>query len=367
VARTGEDDVRLVLRRAARIRLEIVAPEGETVERGSLFLLRPGPQGYVEVRTSSVSRPASRALETGFGTLGEGELFRVLGVVFHRAGGRYAPFAVDVVAGDGEPTRVHLEPGRALRGLVAREDGRPVAGAQLRVRAPRQPGVADAFHFMVEHGHASSPSGPDGQFELRGIPADVAWITCEAPGLAQRGGPLRVDPADREVGIVMTSAREVSGRVVGDAPLDFQVEWRSVELAGDAGAIALDSVFAGADGFFAFRDLGPGAIRIDAWRPWDREDDRYAQLDAVRAGTTGLRLPAVQGTHIEGFVRDAVGDPVPDAVALLDAPWGTRRGKTDVEGRFVLNAVPPGRHVLHVVTAEPVVVDAPGPPVNLVR
>jgi hypothetical protein len=370
VARTGEDDVRLVMHRAGDVRLRLVAPDGDVIGGGVFTLFRPSPAGYVQAGTWSVSvggSSISSTLETSHAGQREGEVHRVRGSVAGRGYGRYAPFEVDVVAGDAEPTEVRLERGRALLGRVARIDSSPVAGATVRIRLPRSATVDAIAHWSADHGQPSALSGVDGRFELRGIPQGVTWVTCEATGLAQRGGPRRVDPADREVEIVLAPALELAGRLVGEPPLDFRVEWSPADLAGDAATIADDPAFAGADGFFVLRGLADGAIRLQAWRPWDENDDRYALADDVRAGTSGVQLRVVQGARIEGALRDPAGKPLIQATVLLDAPWGTRRAMTDPEGRFLLHALPPGRYTLRAITDERVPVDAPGPPVTLVR
>ncbi len=373
VARTGAKDVRIEMRRAGRIRLLVVAPEGQVLGGGSFTLLAPTSAGHVDGGTSTVSCGNSKtsSFEVAFDGLREGDVYRVRGSVAGRGFGRYTPFELDVVAGDGRPVEVRVRPGRMLVGRVTREGRGPVAAAEVRVRLPLPPGQDENQHWSADHGQPSAVSGLDGRFELLGVPDGAFWLSCVADGLAQPGGPRVVAPSDHEIEIRLVPALEVSGRVVGDPPLDFRMDWIPAQLAGEAASIPRDYEFSGADGFFALRGLPPGRVRLDGWRPSGEDDDRYVQAEGLEAGATDLRLTILRGCRIEGTVKDRDGQQVVMATVVVEAPWGVRRAITDEQGRFALRALPPGRHLLRVRTAQgvgdPVPVDAPGPPVNLVR
>jgi hypothetical protein len=372
-ARAGATGVTIEMRRAARIQLRVVAPEGQALDGGTFTLLTPGPAGYTEGGTAAVSagrNSMSQFFEIPFDGLREGEVYRVRGSVSGRGVGRYAPFEIDAVAGDGKPVEVKLSPGRTLAGRVVREGGAPVAAAQVRVRVPLPSGQDETAHWSADHGQANAFSGHDGRFELRGVPDSAFWLTCAAPGLAEKMA-LNVGSHERDIEIVLAPALEISGHIAGDAPLDFRIDWVPTDLAGEAVAIQRELVHSGADGFFAIRGLPKGTLRLDGWRPWDEDDDRYVQAEGVEAGASDLRLRVVAGARIEGTVKDRDGEPLHMAAVVVEAPWGTRRTTTDAEGRFVLRALPPGRHAVRVRTAqglgEPTPVDAPGPPVHLTR
>lgn len=220
----------------------------------------------------------------------------------------YAPVtvALDVPPGARrQEVEISLEEAaRTVRGWVVDERDLPVGLAQVAVRAVAQ-GTA-----MVRQAVA----GPDGTFEVEGMPGGLVVVEATAPGRSP--GAAVAGPGVAEVTVVL----EASGALVVEA-VDAQngdpIEGCTVELLAAAGARRQQPC---AGGTASFGDVPAGPARV-----WVRDPGRAtAEAEAEVAAGAGpadpeaaVRVELVAATRVVGVVLDADGEPVVGARVSL--------------------------------------------------
>lgn len=279
---------------------------------------------------------------------------------FRLAGLPAGTWGVDVMHDELQPFHRRLPAGEhdvlleARRGLVARArvvgpDGRPVAGARVRV---------------VESGRHERWSATDssGRFSIGGLEPDrraVAIVVAAdlAPGAiaplgsasaASDSTELRLEPAQVLAGRVV----DVAGAPVIGAAV-HAVGARMVSLAPGHERPLLEftdraRVRTDIEGWFRFEGLHDGRFQLRASAPG--EPARTASVEAT-AGSTDLllQLPAAPpSVTVTGTVRDAVTGERLDDFHAAAVRWsrGERRETSlahhDARGAMCLDGVPPG-------------------------
>lgn len=246
--------------------------------------------------------------------------------------------------GDGELV-LHLQPGVALRGSVALDDGAPVAGAAVQVGEPG------------ELAFQATATAIDGSFAFAGLPAGELRLRADG-GDSGRAETLLQAAAGQQLqwDAVLTRGLLLRGRVVDDrgAPAaDVLVEAEAAASPAD-GAPWRGRARSGADGAFELPNCRAGVpLRLGARR---RGDFAEVHLRDVLPGGPPLvlQLPPQAWVQLRGRV---VGpDGAPAAEARL---WPQRRdggvrlaGVDPATGAFALGPYPAGEYRL--------AVDAPG-------
>ena len=258
---------------------------------------------------------------------------------------------VQLEARAGEHVRgleIHLAPAVELTGEVVDADGRPVAGATVRLLGT----ASEAALIPVAERFVS---GPDGRFTFAAPEGTVLEASKPGfiPGRAELGPLQRVN---RKVVIELgerhaapIEAAAISGQVVplGEGP---PLEGALVSATREGPRSASDAPAAQAvtraDGRFALRDLTPGRYRVAA-----RAEGRApASLRGVQAGTEGLRLALGAGARLRGCVRGASsGTPVaPFTVMVFERRGALRRvaqrsiSVVEPTGCYALDDLSPG-------------------------
>ncbi len=263
-----------------------------------------------------------------------------VGVYLDRANGGLA----EVRAGETVELAVAIPPGVLVRGLVTDADGRPVAGAGIRL------GMGSG-----EEGHLVARSGTDGRFALRDV-REHATVGAEAEG--------HVPSALAVVRGVSAHALDVT-LVVGTAgaALDGRVlDARAHPVAGaevlvgpphgwpppSGGSQGFEQgppprrVFADEQGAFAVRDLPPGvtplAARHEGHSPW------LGQCSLQAGITLGQDIVLPNAAVLAGVVRDGAGQPVPDASVTCGdyAEMDRLATRSAADGRYELSGLPLG-------------------------
>jgi hypothetical protein len=253
---------------------------------------------------------------------------------------------------------IHLAPAVELTGEVVDPEGRPVAGAEVRLLGTASEAallpVADRF-----------VSGPDGRFTFAAPEGTVLEATRPGflPGRAELGPLERVNrKVVIELGgrhVAPLPAAAISGEVVlgpegrpaeGALVSATRMGPRSVGDAPSAQSVT------GADGLFTLRDLTPGRYRVAA-----HADGRApASLRGILAGAEALRLELTAGSSLRGCVRDASsGAPVAPFTVMV---FERRSALGRVAQRSLSVVEPGGCYALDDLTPGPaaVVFSAPG-------
>jgi hypothetical protein len=274
----------------------------------------------------------------------------------------YRPGSVDGVAAPNEkPVRIVLDRGVRVAGRVVDPEKRPVAGADLALRAERLGGERGLVRF-VGGANASAVSDEDGRFVFEGMTPGSAELDASAAGFqpAKLGDLAIPEKGLDNLEVVLERGAVVEGQVLtsaGDAVEDARV------ICGDAASIS------DADGVYRLDGIPLGAQKV---RLLHRE---YPPLDRtldVQPGVNPLDLILPEGREVAGRVVDRAGKPVAGAdLALFPARSPREQGAVSgADGAFRFPRVADGTYTLRAgkegyVTAEtPNAVTVAGAPVR---
>lgn len=263
------------------------------------------------------------------------------------------PFGSKLVTVEpGEPTEVTLEveTGPALEGVVRDAEGAPIPGAEIVVAR-----ISSRYE-----GQAEAVTDSNGEFRLRSFPINGGHaLQARARGYVASRAVLsmgRSGSTEKLEIVLRRPAAELSFTVVDSegTPLPQAIvvvgEQDDVLVRRDDGRTSV-----GAFGVALRTDergevtvgclpAGPIEVRIRdrAHVPWKRE---FVLAEGDRRHH---RVTLSKGYRLTGLVRDQAGDPVP-AAAVVIGPVRAATGhlaRTDVDGRFVMDHVPAGEHVV---------------------
>ncbi|MBI5067183.1 MAG: carboxypeptidase regulatory-like domain-containing protein [Deltaproteobacteria bacterium] len=372
-ASTGETEV------AARIPAPVAAPvraaapsavapgaEGRGAFSGRVLSAADGSPVAGAELTFALGGAASSAHSDGAGAFRFEPPFRGLWTLAAASAAGFLPFAPEwgtsPVLLDARPgaevsgIEVVLQPAVRYRGLVLDPEGRPVAGAEVRLLG------AAAGNSALSPLPERLASEPDGGFTFEA--PDGAWLEARAPGFSPARAELdREARASRRLVLRLGAAGEraaallaISGTVERDGagPLAGAL----VTATGRGAELPAAQAVTGADGRFTLSDLPDGGYRVSASAPGLAPARRVA-----RAGASDLVLRLSPGGSLAGRVRDrASGAPV--APFLVTVVHASRREPSrslaviDAEGRFAIDGLAPG--AAEVLVSSPS--HAPSPP-----
>lgn len=241
----------------------------------------------------------------------------------------------------------------AISGWVVTAAGGPIGGVTL-----------------VAYGSTGFPgratAGPDGWFEIQGLPYDTYAVFCPAQDCysppedylwaRQRIFGVVVDETNPSAGLVfqLQPAGIVSGTVTG--PDGQPLGGMYLEAQNEGGTIeGYACGWTEADGGFRLAGLPTGNYRVGAIynpgyanqyylgsRDWDG-----ATLVAVAAGqeTTGIDFALEPGGSISGQVMDPDGNPISGVSLLLESP-GIQSSAWQVNEFYRIDGLPYGDYTL---------------------
>ena len=360
----------LSLSRAVSLQGLVVDPQGTPVPGAGLAaVLEPGGKNGPAGEIADLA--AGRGVTDSAGRF---ELRRLLPGAFYeiRIGKPgYLPAASKTVspqpARGAQPLKIVLSQARAVRGRVVDTQGRPVAGAEVRLAPSPLPGQrtgAKRAEPAVEEDPFAALSDARGQFAIAHVPAAQIDLTARkrshAPSLV-RGIQISPGEGAADLGtVVLRPGARIAGRVIDSKgkpiasagvhrveslePLDH----RSARLEGEK-----PDAISGADGKFVLEDLASGLplnliVRAPGHLPAGVRNVRppnqkplMVRLEA--AAQLRGRVVSAEGEPVAGARVDFIWEAaVPDRPERKTGPPVERFATSDREGRFELRNLPSG-------------------------
>ncbi len=312
----------------------VVGPDGAPLSRASVSLT----VGSIDPGDANAPDPLVQLTAT------DGR-FRFVGLpaLDGRIGVSASPFApledepVVLAAGERrEDLILTLGLGGGVSGVIRLPDGSPAAGgsAALWRRATEGPDPFASFHVLS--------ADAEGRFELLGLVPGDYHVQCD-PGAA-----FDVHVAADEIAELVIQQRDdprLTGRITDHlgAPL-ARVRVKAVwTVLRDGAERQLSSNTRHSDerGDYVLEVNSPGNVDVVATAPGGSRVSRPARLDWNRHEIVDIAFP---GGRITGRIMDDDGRPLPGARVLVGRePVSVPAGE---DGRFVVNHLAPGEHVL---------------------
>ncbi|OIV35358.1 hypothetical protein BIV57_22190 [Mangrovactinospora gilvigrisea] len=226
------------------------------------------------------------------------------------------------------------DPDRAVRGIVAEPDGRPLAHAVLTLvgAGGRQAG--------------RTATRADGHYEL---PVDALGsyvLIASAPGHRPQALALTVGTASVELDVRLGGTVGLTGTVRRAGSAGTAVP-NATALLTDARGEVVATATTDEDGVYRFGRLLPGAYTLAVSAEGMRPAALAVQLDGGAEPTElDVELPA--GAVLRGIVRTRSGRPVEDArVTLMNAGGDVLASMiTGADGLYRFEDLPPGDYTL---------------------
>lgn len=354
----------------ARLQLVVELPAGADPAGFELAVLEQ--RGWPEVAEPQRFRPALDAA----GRADPIELAAGSYELFARApgAGAFGPLEVELGASAERAVTLVLGPPRALVGRVHNALGDGIADAKLLLESATPPRAVDLessqWHELSADFAPHTTSGPDGRFELAGLPLGPLVLRVQAEGHGPRW--VRVDPSVTTVDVELGSPAGLTGRV--DAPsggpwvgavvvavhlLDpggtSRAAFRAVPVD-HGGRYQVDDL---AGGFHVVLLMAPDAApsEVRAMRYVELATGETAVLDFAEASTAASlrgRIVDANGAPVAGrslgLWRDgADGSAAAQATESLGGNWVA--AVSDADGQFAFADLAPGAWTLFSSTA----------------
>ena len=268
-----------------------------------------------------------------------------------RVGAASDPFTM-AAGGSVEGLELRLGAGGVLVGKVTGPEGRPVAGARLRLNVRRPQGQGP-----VPARNANSDS--EGAFRFEGVAPGTATATADAEGFVRKtvqGIEIR-EGEEASAEISLEAGLAIRGRVMdstGAPAAGVRVRARNTDRRPPSG-VRQGSARTARDGTFVVPDLPAGSFDLETT---SSDHPRGTFAGAVPGGPpVEIRLP--EGVRISGRVTDPSGSPLAGVRLQARGESGTSGAATSAaDGTFEIRNLPPGSYSLQARSTAPGWTDA---------
>jgi len=234
--------------------------------------------------------------------------------------------------------RIVLRAGGALEGRILDDRRQPVSGARIDVAATK--GSLQRTTFSVK----------DGSFAFAALPGDIVLSVGRPEAIddiALRTNVTIKEGERKEIELVLPGARDpVTVEIVDDAGAVIDgAQVMLLSLAADAPLRR--TLFTGRDGRAVFNDAVGLPLRVSV-----SHRGRAPEVQETASAPALLKLTLTGGIRLSGTVTTRRGrDRLEGAEVTLQAAPGPIRARTDRDGAFRLDDVPPGALRLSVTHA----------------
>jgi protocatechuate 3,4-dioxygenase beta subunit len=245
---------------------------------------------------------------------------------------------------------IALGRGISVAGIVVDREGRPVAEAAVHVQT--QETLLERGGIRQERGEAST--GADGRFVVTGLSRGPTFVLrVERDGFASRTVTEVKPPLAEPLRIVLSPASRLAGSVVDDAGAAVpaaRIGTRgemSLTLLMTSLSAAFPSATADDDGHFELRDAPTGKLTVSVRAAGFLPASLPVEI-APGQSRDDLRVVLRRGSTVAGRVLGPDGTPAAGAEVSLAAhgrSFVSSSGvstRTDGDGAYTLDAVPPG-------------------------
>lgn len=244
---------------------------------------------------------------------------------------------IEVVAGkDVSGLEVVVRKGATVEGRVTTTEGRPVAGAHLRVMPTGNAGNP----LLAALGLPEAVADGDGTYKLEGVPEGARSIVAEERDHPKVVQTLAVQPGSNHLDFQLADGREVSGQVVD--PQGQPIPGAEVSLSSQSGAWRETT---GPDGGFRMTAIPDGSYRLLA----EKEGWATARSPEVRVAggsVEGLVLRLDRGGAIVGRISGLGFEELSQLQISASGPTGGQLGQVDYQGSYRIEALPPGEWIV---------------------
>ncbi len=329
----------LRLNRAASIAGLVLDSSGEPLEHADVTVR---PQKQDEDSGSFQGIGQKRVTTDADGRFHAGGLSGGLHLVEVDKGGFVIPDAIEFMLVDGEKSEgleIVLQRGVILTGTVYKTDGQPAQNHEVNAQTEGvlQEDVASTKVLTDAAGRFVVDSLPPGELRVSAYPGAESFVRT-APDLAP------------DIVLQLRRPPSVRGRVY-DA--DGHAVEADVNLHMDGLPFAAQETETNSDGQYLLEDLPVGESMLQARDGGARTPLVSVQLDYDRDEIVDLRF--ADGRILGQVLDEATGEPIPGVRMRAFVPNAPDRdfagasdgtGRTNAEGRFVLQRLPPGTYVL---------------------
>lgn len=333
--------LRLVLERARAAHGRVVDGHERPIEGAEVTIRPTGGRGDLESETVTSSSGADGRFEL------EALPGERIDLGARRQG--FAPRTVPgvvIVPGPGAADlgTLILETGARIEGRVSGAEGRPLAGAEVRVgEADRQPDGTLATALRREP--PAAVSGADGRFVVADlVAARAVHVLLTHEGHLPAWVPGVEPPTAEPLEVVLEPAARIRGTVedpTGGPVPAAQLRLRA--LSPPPGTVGVElprggntrDLRAEGDGSFTIVEVAPGKVTLEAWAEGFVPHEPVELEIPATGGLDGVRLVLDHGATVAGRVSTTEGEPVAGARLRI----GPSQGASDAEGLYRLSGV----------------------------
>lgn len=251
---------------------------------------------------------------------------------------------IEVIAGkDVSGLEVVVRKGATVEGRVTTTEGRPAAGARLRVMPTADPGGP----LLASLGLPEAVAVGDGAYQLEGVEEGTRSIVAEERDHPKVVQTLTIQPGSNHLDFQLADGREVSGRVID--PQGQPIPGAEVSLSSHSGGWHATT---GPDGGFRMTAVPEGDYRLLAEKEGWAPSRSTEEVRVAEGAVAGLVLRLDRGGAIVGRISGLGFEELSRVQISANSATGGQLGRVDYQGSYRIDALPPGEWIVEAMLPE---------------